>query len=120
MKRILFVDDDADLSLLIGKLLGEFGYDMVCVDSAEAALAQLKIRTFDLVITDMCMPTMSGIQLCSIIKKTFENLKVILVTGFGGMAAAMEAINAGAFDFIVKPFDVDQINSIINNTFVYN
>lgn len=116
MKKILLVDDDADLCMILGKILNDMNHDVVCVTSAEDALEQLRTNQYSLVITDMCMPTMSGIQLCSIVTKNFPDLKVIVLTGFGSMKTAIEASNAGAQDFLVKPIDADQLDQTINNT----
>ncbi|MEW5924458.1 MAG: sigma-54 dependent transcriptional regulator [Candidatus Zixiibacteriota bacterium] len=107
--RILFADDDAALRRVIQFKLKQRGYDVTAVESGEQALAKLSGTHFDLLLSDMKMPGMSGIELLAAVKKATPELEVILITAFADISQAVEAVKLGAFDYITKPFDDDQL-----------
>jgi len=119
-KRILFVDDDLDTCEMLQLLLNELGYEADTSTDALTALTKLEENDYSLVITDMCMPHMSGLELCGLIKKKFQNLKVIMLTGCGSLETALEAVKQGASNFLVKPIDYDQMDSLLNKAFSMN
>ena len=105
--RILVVDDDQTLCETIETDLGSRGFDVVWHTTAEAALAALKDGGFDVVLTDLRMPGMDGIELCDRIVSNRPDIPVIVMTAFGSLEAAVEAIRAGAYDFVTKPIEMD-------------
>jgi len=106
---VLVVDDDqATLKLLELGLRAE-GFDVGLTSHASDALARLEARPFDVVLTDLNMPGARGTELCREVKERFPDVPVIVITAFGSMEAAVEAIRAGAFDFATKPFELDAL-----------
>ena len=107
--RILLVDDDPGLLRLLSIRLGAEGYDIVAVESAAEALAALPRFRPDLVITDLRMDNMDGIGLLKEIQRQRPGLCVLLLTAHGTIPDAVEATQSGAFGFLTKPIDKDQL-----------
>lgn len=107
--KILLADDDAALRRVIQFKLKQRGYDVTAVENGEQALNKLSEIHFDLLLTDMKMPGMSGIELLSAVRKKIPELEVVLITAFADISQAVEAVKLGAFDYITKPFDDDQL-----------
>ncbi|MEJ5368441.1 MAG: sigma-54 dependent transcriptional regulator [Bryobacteraceae bacterium] len=107
--RILVVDDDESLRQVMSMQLEEMGYAALTAASGEEALRLLANEPVSLVITDYRMPGMSGLELLARIRADFPLLPVIMITAFGSIGNAVEAIKAGAFDYISKPIDFDQL-----------
>jgi len=112
---ILIVDDEEAAREMLSVALQREGYASEAVESAEDALEQLKNNRFDLVITDVHMSGMSGIELLKKIKTLSPDTIVIVVTAFGNSEITIDAISAGAFDFISKPFKIDKIRRVVEN-----
>ena len=104
---ILIVDDDDDTRTLLCEALRGRGFDAHAVDSAQACLDRLRARPFDVVVTDVQMPGMSGVELCSLLHERHPDLLPIVLTGLGALDTAIAAIRAGAYDFITKPVKID-------------
>ena len=102
-RRVLIVDDDADIGLLIETGVREMGCVARALTTPEAALALLAVERFDLVVTDLQMPGMSGLELCERILELHPDVPVVVVTAHGSLDAAVGAIRAGAYDFVTKP-----------------
>lgn len=117
MKRILVVDDDQSLRMIICKALHSEGYAVDQAQDGEAALEKLKESSFDLLITDLSMPKLSGIELIVRVRETRPDMGCIMVTAYGTIHKAVEAMQKGAFDFITKPFTLEQIESKISRFF---
>jgi DNA-binding NtrC family response regulator len=107
--RILVVDDDRTSCLLLAEILGAEGYDVVTAQSAEEALQLCEQTEFDLVLSDIRMVEMDGLGLLRHLKSKHPDQVVILVTGFASVETAIEAIQAGAFDYVSKPFKLDEM-----------
>src|SRR3990167_2685807 len=105
----LVVDDNTSVLNSISMLLRDYGYLVTACNSAEDALAELQKKQFDVVLTDIQMPGMSGINLLEKIHSTNRNIPVILMTGYTEVDAAIEAVKKGAFDFILKPYNPDYL-----------
>jgi len=116
-RRILLVDDDADLLLLISMRLKSNGYDVASVNSGEKALAQLAIFRPQVVVTDMRMPGMDGLALFEAIQKRQPHLPVIVLTAHGTIPDAVEATKRGIFSYLVKPFDANVLLDNIDKAF---
>src|SRR5215471_710280 len=102
--HVLIVDDDADIRAALRQALKGFGYETTCAASGVEALRVLEVEEVDVVLTDIRMPRLDGIGLCERIARN-SGIPVILMTAFGEVHTAVEAMRADAFDFIVKPFD---------------
>ncbi|MCK5837126.1 MAG: sigma-54-dependent Fis family transcriptional regulator [Desulfobacula sp.] len=105
MENILIVDDEKNYPMIIKELLQEEGYTSLTASSGMEALDILNTELIDLVLTDVKMPGMSGIQLLKEIKKTNPDLPVIIMTAYGSVEKAVDAMHMGAYTFILKPFE---------------
>src|SRR5450432_3248052 len=105
--RILVVDDNQDICHMTATGLKKAGHFTETHLSAESALAALKIGTWDVVLTDMRMPGMDGLQFLKEIKLLNSDIAVMLITAHGSVDTAIEAMRLGAMDFILKPFDME-------------
>ncbi|MCQ4325403.1 sigma-54-dependent Fis family transcriptional regulator [Stutzerimonas stutzeri] len=103
--KILLVEDDRSLREALGDTLQLGGYEHRAVDCAEAALAALQQEPFGLVISDVNMPGMDGHALLGVIRQRHPQLPVLLMTAFGAVARAVDAMRQGAADYLVKPFE---------------
>jgi two-component system NtrC family response regulator len=109
METVLIVDDEKNYPLILGAVLEEEGFETLAANSAEEALEKLKHCDVDLVLTDMKMPGMDGIDLLEQIKAKDADLPVILMTGFGTVEKAVEAMQKGAYHYLLKPFDNERL-----------
>lgn len=115
MSNILVVDDEQGMRDFLKILLKKEGNYVDTASDAEVALKLLKKNTYDLVISDIRMPGMSGLDLLSKVKDQYQNLPVIMITAFASPDDAVSAMNSGAFDYISKPFNLDEIKSVIES-----
>jgi two-component system, chemotaxis family, chemotaxis protein CheY len=115
--RILIVDDAAFMRMMIRDILSKNGYD-VCgeANDGQQAIEKFKEVKPDLITMDITMPEMDGIQALKEIKKIDPNAKVIMCSAMGQQAMVIDAIQAGAKDFIVKPFQADRVIEAIKKT----
>jgi DNA-binding NtrC family response regulator len=102
-KFILIVDDEEGIRESLEKVLGKAGYRTKTASSGNEALSFLSTQPVDIVLTDLKMPDGDGIQLLKNVKKKFADIEVILLTGYGTIETAVEAMKEGAYDFITKP-----------------
>ena len=107
--RILLVDDDETVHNGLNLFLKDKGHSVIGARSGEQALAHIDAETFDLVISDIRMPSMDGMELLKIIKGRLPHIEVILITGYADIAIAIEALRCGAFDFLPKPFSMHEL-----------
>jgi two-component system response regulator AtoC len=108
-RSVLVVDDEEPLRQLLAVILRDRGYQPRTVASAEEALKELSARDYDLVITDVRMPRMDGIALTRAIQERQPGATVIVMSAYGSHDAALEAMKAGAYDFLAKPFKPDDV-----------
>jgi len=106
---ILIVDDEDDTRTLLCDALRGRGFDAEAVESAQACLERLRSRSFDVVVTDVQMPGMTGVELCAQLHERHPDLLPIVLTGLGALDTAVAAIRAGAYDFITKPVKIDAL-----------
>ena len=109
VRKILIVDDEKGARETIGDYLAEDGFSVVTTDTGIEAMEILQQSSFDLIISDLRMPGMDGIALTRNIKAMGIDAPIIVITGFATIEHAVESMKAGAFDFITKPFNFDQI-----------
>ena len=109
MSRVLIVEDDDAMRELLGRTLGRRGFEVVTATGGEEAITLSTASDFDVVLTDLNMPRVSGVQLCERITQSRPDIPVIVVTAFGSLDTAIAAIRAGAYDFVTKPFDLGQL-----------
>ena len=107
--RVLVVEDDADLCELLAAGLNARGFAVTAVRTAEAGLGSAADGDFDVVLADVNLPGMSGLEFCARVVVDRPQLAVIVMTAFASMRTAIEAIRAGAYDYIEKPIDLDAV-----------
>jgi two-component system response regulator AtoC len=109
MRRVLIVDDEQNLRHMLQTLLKREGYEPVGVSSVEGALMELEDRPYDIVITDLRMPGQSGMDLVDEIRRRNMDTTVVVMTAYGSRDIAIEAMKRGAYDYISKPFEADEL-----------
>lgn len=112
---VLIVDDEADVSRGLTEFLCEQGYSAEAAVGGADAVSRLGKARFDLVVSDIRMPDLDGVQLLRKIKAEWPAAEVILMTAYGSKESAIEALRLGAYDYIEKPFDVEELlNATVN------
>jgi DNA-binding NtrC family response regulator len=111
--RVLIVDDEARMVEVVAMVLGRVGYDCVSCSSAAQALEVLDARDVDVIVTDWKMPEMDGFQLLRQVRERQPNLPVIFMTAYGDIPSAVAAMREGAFDYVTKPFDNDELRGLV-------
>ncbi|MEL7642125.1 MAG: sigma-54 dependent transcriptional regulator [Solidesulfovibrio sp.] len=107
--QILILDDEKNYLLILEAMLGDAGYAITALDDPETGLAYLDESEVDVVITDMKMPKVTGQQVLEHVKRNYPYIPVIIMTAFGSIEGAVEAMRIGAFDYIAKPFANDEL-----------
>jgi nitrogen regulation protein NR(I) len=113
LASILIVDDDPQLRQSFDKLMTQEGHAVKTAASGEAGLAAVRSHPFDLVIMDVRLPGMNGLETFSAMREIEPRLPVIIMTAFGTTETAIEATKMGAFDYVLKPFDIPEILTLI-------
>jgi DNA-binding NtrC family response regulator len=107
--RVLIVDDDAEMVAMLRVGLSARGFEVACARSGAEALEALAQSELDVVVTDLNMRGMNGLELCERIAGSWPELPVVVITAFGSLDTAVAAMRAGAYDFIAKPFELDAL-----------
>jgi DNA-binding NtrC family response regulator len=118
-KQILLVDDDESLRRVMQIQLEEAGYTVEAVPEAESALTALGTESYPLVITDLIMPGMSGMELLHRIRQENPDAVVIMMTAFGTIQGAVEAMRSGAFDYITKPINYEELVILVQRALAH-
>src|SRR5215813_8365995 len=111
--RVLVVDDEKVIREILSDFLTMEGYVVRTVEDGQAALRELQRRTYNLVISDLKMPSMGGLELLEQIAEQNINVLTVIMTGFGTVETAIEAMKKGAYDYILKPFKVEEVVHIV-------
>ena len=115
LRSALIVDDERDIRELLVLTLGRMGLRTETASSLAEARALLGVHRFDLCLTDMRLPDGSGIDLIAEITANCPNTPVAMITAFGNVDAAVEALKAGAFDFVSKPVDLSVLRGLVKH-----
>jgi DNA-binding NtrC family response regulator len=107
--KILLVDDETVFTQNMAKLLTSRGYVVTAVNSGDAAIQELEEKDFDVVVLDLKMPGMDGITTLKEIKKLGLFTETLILTGHGSIDTALEAIKIGAYDYLTKPCEIDEL-----------
>src|SRR6516165_6165912 len=111
--RVLVVDDEKVIREILSDFLTMEGYVVRTVEDGQAALRELQRRSYNLVISDLKMPNMGGLELLEQIEEQNINVLTVIMTGFGTVETAIEAMKKGAYDYILKPFKVEEVVHIV-------
>ncbi|MCD6451511.1 MAG: sigma-54-dependent Fis family transcriptional regulator [Acidobacteria bacterium] len=111
--RILVIDDEENMLELYSRILGKEGYKVTTALTAEEALDLFGSKVFDLIIADLALPGMNGVELLKKVKEEDPDIPYILITAYGTVESAVEAMKLGAFDYIPKPFQTEELKIVI-------
>jgi two-component system response regulator AtoC len=109
LRNVLVVDDDASMRHLLSVILRDHGFEPRAVASGEDALKELDARDYDLVLTDVRMPGMGGLELLREVQRRDPEVVVVVMSAYGSQEAAIDAVKAGAYDYLSKPFRPDEV-----------
>jgi DNA-binding NtrC family response regulator len=113
--KILVVDDEQSMTQFLGIVLRKEGYEVTTVNNGREALERVKAEAFDVVITDIKMPGMDGIQVLHGVKKHDPSLPVVIMTAYASQQSAIEAVNLGAYQYLIKNAKNDEIKLVVRN-----
>lgn len=113
-ERLLIVEDEDTLCKSLQRVFSKEGYEVDRADSAEYAFKLLERNSYDLIITDIILPGISGIELMTKYRETNPAQKVIIITAYASLTTAVEALKAGASDFIIKPLMHDEMKRAVS------
>lgn len=116
MEKILIVDDNEYLRYTLTEVLQDAGFSSFAVENGDKALEEIKSRVYDMVILDMKLPGMNGMEILARIKEINKNIPVIMLTAFGDIKSAVMAMKQGAKDYITKPFENDAMILTLKKT----
>ncbi len=107
-ERVLVIDDDQSVAQIVELLLAQAGYDVTLAPSATKGLEKFHAEAFDLVVTDLKLPDLSGLEIIRRVKALDDSLPIIMMTSFSSIDSAVQALRSGAVDYIIKPFNNDE------------
>ena len=112
---VLVVDDEPNLRRVLSAVLARDGHEVLVADGGRDAIRKAKAQhKLDLLITDYLMPDMNGLEVLESVRKHHPGLRALIISGHGTVRSAVEAMRLGAFDFITKPFDVEQVRDAVD------
>lgn len=111
--QILFVDDDQQILEIVSTYLSRFGYVVDTVNSGPAAIEKIQQRDYAVVFTDLIMPEISGLDLLKSVKRSNPATEVVIVTGYGTIESAIEALKLGGYDYLQKPINFERLKILI-------
>ena len=114
--QIMIVDDEENILNFMKHALQDMGYKVTVFSDAENAIEEIKKETYDLVITDLMMPKLSGIEFVKMSKKISPETDVIVMTGFPSVESAVECMKLGATEYLAKPLDLEYLNIIVEKS----
>jgi DNA-binding NtrC family response regulator len=120
MKQILIADDDLSMRMALAESLERCGFEVETAENGADALKKFQQGKFEVVITDMRMPKMTGMDVLRGVKKISPQIPVILITAYGTIKTAVEAMKEGASEFIMKPFSLDDLEFAVKNVLAIN
>jgi DNA-binding NtrC family response regulator len=111
--RVLVIDDEAIVRVSCQRVLEPAGYEVVLTSRGDEAIELLEKEQFDLVLTDLKMPDMDGLEVLKVIKERWPDIQVVIITGYGTISTAVQAIKKGAYEYIEKPFTPEDILDVV-------
>ena len=117
MRRVLVADDEANMRWVLERALSKAGYDVETVADGQIALDRALAERPDLVLVDLKMPKKDGLSVLRTLREHYPDLLIVMMTAHGSTATAVEAMKAGAHDYIMKPFDIDELLITVSKAF---
>ena len=118
--KLLIVDDDYAIRSFLEEALKDAGYNIEKADNGLAALKILENKKIDLIISDLKMPEIDGLQLLSKVKEKHQDTGLLLMSAYGTVEDAVQAMKIGAFDFVTKPFSITEIETRVKRFFEFH
>jgi two-component system nitrogen regulation response regulator NtrX len=115
MYKVLVIDDEINITKTIKEVLEDYGFSVITLNEGSNTLGILNVEDVDLVLLDLLMPSVNGIEILKEIRKQFPMLPVVMISGHGTISSTVECIKLGAFDFIEKPISIDKLVSTVKN-----
>ena len=115
MAKILLVDDEESIRITVGEFIREEGHEVSSAENVEEAFQLMKENNYDVIVTDIIMPKITGIELLKKIRETSTDIPIIMMTGEPEVNTASAAVRAGAFDYLAKPISSEAIKKVIRN-----
>ncbi|HSR43105.1 MAG TPA: response regulator, partial [Longimicrobiales bacterium] len=112
-ERVLLVEDDESHRKTLERHISGSGFEVVAVESAESALNRMSAFEPGIVVTDVQMEGMSGFELLRQLRETVPDVDVVVITGYAGVQGAIDAMRDGAYDYLVKPLDLDELDNVL-------
>jgi len=113
MAKVLVIDDEVNLRKVLAAMLRRDGFDVTVAENGEQGLAEFQKNGADIVVTDLVMPKVGGMEVLSTVRAANPDVPVIIITAHGTVDSAVDAIKAGAFDYITKPFDQAELSAVV-------
>lgn len=107
--KILLVDDEIEVSKVLGKRLTKRGFSCECADNGKICLEKMEKFNADIIILDVKMPVMDGLEVLPILVQNYKHTKIILLSGHADMQIAVQAMSLGAFGYLMKPIDFEEL-----------
>jgi two-component system response regulator PilR (NtrC family) len=115
--RVLIVDDEENIREVLSSYLESMNYDVVVAEDGQDALSKYRKGEFDLIISDLLMPNIDGLELLKRIRNLDKDIIFLMITGYPSIETAVEAIKKGAYDYITKPFHMEDVKLRIERAF---
>lgn len=112
-EKIMVVDDEKGICQNVEKILSKNNYEVICALSAGEALERMKRESFDLIISDIVMPEMNGLELLKRVKTEWPGMRALMMTAYASTDTALKAIRLGALDYVSKPFTPDELRAVV-------
>src|SRR5881296_3603964 len=119
MQRILVIDDEKSMRELLAHVLKRAGYRVTTAENGDTGCQLFEMDVYDLVISDISMPGVSGLDVLRRVRESVSDTPVILITAYGSKETAIEAVKLGAFDYFEKPFNVDEVRTRVGNALAH-
>lgn len=115
--RVMVVDDEENIREVLSNYLDSLGYEVVTASDGEDALRKFEVGGYDLIISDLLMPTIDGLELLKAVREKDRDVIFLMITGYPSIETAVDAIKQGAYDYITKPFHMEDVKIRIERSF---
>ncbi len=114
---VLIADDEESVRNLLRRVLTKMHYVVTTASNGEEVLTKVNVQNFDLLIMDIRMPKLDGMEAFKVLRLNYPSLPIIMMTAFGTVETTLEAMRLGAFDYLTKPFDIPDVKTLVEKVF---